>query len=232
MHDSIDFKDSTRLFCTRASVKEHNLQALTDLKRPIALIKSIHNNKAAEKATSDEASGIERSSALAIGAKVMLRCNLSIDLGLVNGTIGEVHNILYSPENKDLPAVVICVFPQYNGPPFLAEVPHSFPVTPVQRTWTNDGSTFLSRTGLPLTLAFAITVHKSQGLTLPKAVIDLGEHEITPGLSFVALSRVRNLTDLLLAPFDYSRLSKLHDLPQLIDRKQEEERLQSLTFTS
>jgi ATP-dependent exoDNAse (exonuclease V) alpha subunit len=42
-------------------------------------------------------------------------------------------------------------------------------------------------------LAWAITVHKIQGLTLDKAVIDLGEVDFTPGLSFVAMSQVKKI---------------------------------------
>ncbi|CAG8743912.1 11190_t:CDS:1, partial [Ambispora leptoticha] len=46
---------------------------------------------------------------------------------------------------------------------------------------------------IPLSLAWAITTHKSQGLTLPKAVIDISKKEFAAGLSFVAISCVRSL---------------------------------------
>ena len=70
------------------------------------------------------------------------------------------------------------------------------PIAPVTRTW-RSGQRELSRQQLPLRLAWAVTVHKSQGLTLDEAVIDIGE-DISTGLSFVAFSRVRKQQDCLI----------------------------------
>lgn len=67
----------------------------------------------------------------------------------------------------------------------------------------------IERIQYPLKLAYAVTIHKSQGLTLPKAVIDLGNKETCNGLSFVALSRVKRLQNLYLIPFDYTRISTI-----------------------
>ena len=44
--------------------------------------------------------------------------------------------------------------------------------------------------------AWAITIHKSQGLTLDEAVIELGPADFSPGLVFVALSRIKTLKGL------------------------------------
>jgi ATP-dependent DNA helicase PIF1 len=64
--------------------------------------------------------------------------------------------------------------------------------------WENKSGTLLSRTQLPLTLAWGITIHKSQGLTLEKVVVEIGHADFSPGLSFVAISRVKSLAGLAL----------------------------------
>jgi ATP-dependent DNA helicase PIF1 len=56
-------------------------------------------------------------------------------------------------------------------------------------------------------LAWAVTINKSQGLTLDKVVIEVGRGEFSAGLTFVASSRVHQLKDLPLFP--YQRLSNL-----------------------
>lgn len=65
-------------------------------------------------------------------------------------------------------------------------------VEPNEWSLTEDGKTKATATQLPLRLAWAITIHKSQGMSLDAAVIDLSR-SFAPGMGYVALSRVRSM---------------------------------------
>jgi len=51
---------------------------------------------------------------------------------------------------------------------------------------------------IPLRLAWAVTVHKSQGQTYEEVIVDMGRGAFSPGQTYVALSRVRSLEGLYL----------------------------------
>ena len=53
---------------------------------------------------------------LSVGARVMLTRILWTDVGLVNGTLGVVHSILYKEDNTRFPVTVIVKFDKYTGP--------------------------------------------------------------------------------------------------------------------
>lgn len=63
--------------------------------------------------------------------------------------------------------------------------------------WENKAGKGLTRTQLLLALAWSITIHKSQGLTLIQVVVKLGPADFATGLlSFVAISQVKSLAGL------------------------------------
>lgn len=115
-------------------------------------------------------------------------------------------------------------FDTYTGPPFIPEKPKCIPISPTCFEWTTNGKR-LSRQQLPLQLRYAITIHKSQGQTVDKVVIDIGKRELAAGCTFVALSRVKHIDDILIQPMSYQRLQAISNGKHFQARLEEEKRL-------
>lgn len=132
------------------------------------------------------------------GALVMAVKN-SLDKKYVNGSLG----------------VVIDFEPVTEYP--VVEFRNGKIVTVAPDTWElRDGDKKRSSiTQIPLRLAWAITVHKSQGMTLDAAKIDLRK-AFVEGMGYVALSRVKNLSNLYLAGINQMALRVSEDA-QTID---------------
>ena len=138
--------------------------------------------------------GLEPTLYVAKNARVMLTRNLWTEAGLCNGTMDTIKDIIF-PENYGptmLPIAIIVQFDNdYIGPTFCHNIPNCVPIYPVSNCSTQDAS--CERIQFPLKLAWSITIHKSQGLTLKSCIIDLGPSEKVTGLAYVALSRVRRI---------------------------------------
>ncbi|CAN0556889.1 unnamed protein product, partial [Ectocarpus sp. 12 AP-2014] len=195
--EKANFEDATRLSFSKKEVNKYNGKKLRKLNNSVARVSAVHTGANARRATADTAEGLERDLYLAKGAKVMLSKNLSQQVGLVNGIRGEVVELVYADDAPKLSLHVIVKFGGYSGGDWSSQARYRgcVPISPVETMW-QDGGTQV-RTQLPHRLCWAITMHKSQGQTLAKAVTDLGPKEACTGLTFVCLSRAKRLVDLI-----------------------------------
>jgi ATP-dependent DNA helicase PIF1 len=122
-----------------------------------------------------------------IGAQVMLMINYDIDRGLVNGSRG----VIISLSEKNHPTIAFD-----NG--IIVEI------KPYR--WVLEHPKYnIGRKQYPLTLAWAITIHKSQGATLSTILTDLSQ-VFAHGQAYVTLSRVKTLEGLFLIAINYSKI--------------------------
>ena len=126
------------------------------------------------------------------GAPIIYTHNLWVSAGLMNGTRGIIRAIVYRdggrPDHvlphKRLPAVVVVECPDYAGEPFFDE--HLFPfrkkwVPFFPRTLDMENEP-VSRTQMSLTLAWALTPWKAQGMSLEKVHVKIGAAASRPAL--------------------------------------------------
>lgn len=228
-----EFDNATRLFYSNEEVSSYNHEQLNKLNQPCANINARHSSATAKNLPSDEMSGLEPTIYLAKGAKVMLTLNLWASVGLCNGATGTVVDIIYAANNQppDLPIAVIVRFDDYRGPSISEDLPSCVPICPITAS-SQSIEGFHERQQLPLRLAYALTIHKSQGLTLSKAWINIGKSEKTPGISYVAISRVKTLSSLIIEPMTFERLTSVKSSATLQYRLQEECRLDYIAETT
>lgn len=133
------------------------------------------------------------------------------DKGYVNGTLGQVVDF---EEAYKLPIVRT-----FNG--------EDIEVHPENWLFEEEGEVKAQISQIPLRLAWAITVHKSQGMTLDAAEIDLSKC-FEFGMGYVALSRVKRLAGIKLLGFNDTAL-KVN--PQIIELDKELQKHSNKTFT-
>jgi len=123
---------------------------------------------------------------LKIGTHVMCIANINSngELQIANGSQG----VIVGFNDKKLPYV------KFNN---IEE-----PILIDYYIWKSEFNKRVGLMQLPLIYSWAITIHKSQGLTLENAIIDIGSNIFADGQTYVALSRVKSLDGLYLTSFD------------------------------
>lgn len=134
---------------------------------------------------------------LKVGAHVMMLKNTYWEKGIINGSVGIV---------KDIAVYPVVLFE--NG----VELPIIPEIWALERydDMTEKLVTEASIEQIPLIFSWAITIHKSQGMTLNKIRCDLSK-VFTYGQSYVALSRVKSLEGLYIDDIDFHKI-KTSDL--------------------
>lgn len=161
------------------------------------------------------------------GCQVMLLANLDVAAGLVNGSLGHVVAFEIETESAETDAFktpeIVPVVKFLNG--LQMQIP--------RRMWKVEDYTKIDRNTdrhpvlawfeqFPLKVAYALTIHKTQGLTLDAAKIYLDKC-FAPGQAYVALSRVKSLDGLFIESGNRHSIKTSKKALEFYEREQQRE---------
>lgn len=162
-----------RVMCTNKQVADYNSLKLHEL--PGEALRFV----ASEQRWVGE-TPVEREVFLKVGARVLLRANLSVAENWVNGTLAEVVEIDESNER-------VVIQNQSGEKKVVTRHTWTYELSRRRANMVPDEATY---TQIPLTLAWAITIHKMQGQTATSPIVLEAEKAFVGGQAYVGLSRV------------------------------------------
>ena len=187
--------------------------------RDAAAGQTTHIDLANQPENRNQTGGLHGTIKLAIGAHVMLVANIDVSDGLVNGARGEVVYIVTNT-NHTVTSVLVKFDNQQVGikaiqtSPYRGSFPNAVPINKHKTTFhaKHRRGSEITRLQFPLTLAWATTIHKVQGLTLNEIVVDMKGGRFNPGQAYVAFSRIKTLQGLHILNFNASAIKKSNDV--------------------
>ena len=147
----------------------------------------------------------------------MITTNIDVTDGLTNGAIGTVTNVVIDETTGKMSTIFIAFDSKHVGQEAMhtsvynSRNQNAVPIHQTRATFPiqkKKTSFQVTRSQFPLTLAWAVTIHKCQGLTLPDIVINMmpAKGKLKPGEAYVAFSRVRTLGKLHIINYTPSQI--------------------------
>lgn len=183
-------RGAIHIFTTNQACETHNEREMDKLAGKAFSIEANDKNAAIGDLMHEDWYRTEKSIRVKVGAQVIHLVN-SRETGLMNGDIGTIVDI-----NKETQTIVV------HWDRLNLTYPHTRIVDPKD----GDPEAKQYRLQFPFKTAWGITVHKSQGMTLDKAVIAVGG-SFAAGQVYVALSRLRTLDGLYLRSYDIDTIA-------------------------
>ncbi len=180
--------EAVRIFCKNVDVDQYNKDRLAKLTTPSKIYTSYDSGSSYQIESFNKNCPAPQKLELKVGAQVMLLINEDVETGLVNGALGVVKSF-------ELGGVKV----QFKTDTLIVER-HIWELK--EQEAGIDGKlkskVVATRSQIPLKLCWAVTVHKCQGQTLDRAIVDVAE-AFAEGQCYTALSRVRNMESLSIA---------------------------------
>ena len=153
-----------------------------------------------------ETGNLQKILTIKINARVMITMNIDVADGLTNGAMGTVTNVIIDQTTGKMSVILVAFDSEHVGQEtrhtsvYNSIHQNAVPIHHTQAKFTIDKKTSFqaTRTQFPLTLTWAVTIHKCQGLTMSEIVTDMtpAKGKFKPGEAYVAFSRVRTLQKL------------------------------------
>ena len=177
--------EPVRIFCKNVDVDGHNKERLRMLSTPAKVFQASDTGSDYHLASLDKNCPAPKWLELKIGAQVMCLANQDVGMGVCNGSIGIVKEFVNGGVKVKFPKITTII---------------------THNEWSMrdqevgvDGKMMAkvkaTRSQIPLKVCYAVTVHKVQGTTLDRAIVDMAE-AFAAGQAYCALSRVRDLESL------------------------------------